>query len=206
MSKEVGRRNRAELTDKEAISLCRNGEIDAFEVLVGRYEKKMLNIAFRILGDYEEACETVQDTFLSAYRALGQFRGDAQFATWLTAILMNQSKNRLREMRNRAHREALSLDAPLVTENGEMAYDPPSPHPTIQEQLEREELREKIRACISSLDDEHKEVVVLREIQGFSYDEISAILKVPEGTVKSRLFRGREALRKCLAGFFGDLR
>ena len=82
--------------DAEFVSRCQRGDIDAFEVLVTRHQKKMLNIVYRITGDYDDACEVVQEAFLSAYRAIKKFRGDAKFSTWLTGITVNHAKNRLK--------------------------------------------------------------------------------------------------------------
>jgi len=191
--------------DCELVSSCQKGDTDAFEVLVKRYQKKMLNIAYRMTGDYEEACEIVQEAFLSAYRAIKKFRGDAKFSTWLTGIVMNHSKNCLKQMKARSHHEGLSIDETLETEDGQLAHEPQSHEAPIIEQLEKKEIQERVQACINSLDEEHREVLVLRDIQGFSYDEIRDILKIPDGTVKSRLFRARDALKDCLKEVLGDL-
>jgi RNA polymerase sigma-70 factor (ECF subfamily) len=191
--------------DHEFVSACRKGNVDAFEVLVEKYQKKMLNIAYRMTGDYEEACEIVQEAFLSAYRAIRKFRGEARFATWLYGITVNHAKNRMRQVQSRSRHETLSLDDPVETENGWLVHDPPSAETPIVEQLEKKEIQSKVQECISSLDDEYREVLVLRDIQGFSYEEIRDILKIPDGTVKSRLFRARDALKDCLKKVIKDL-
>jgi RNA polymerase sigma-70 factor (ECF subfamily) len=174
-------------------------------VLVEKHQKKMLNIAYRITGDYEEACETVQEAFLSAFKAIKKFRGEAAFSTWLTGITMNHARNRLKKMRSHAHHEGMSIDDPVETETGQILYDHPSQEEPIIEQLEKKELQAKVQKCIDTLDDEFREVLILRDIQEFSYDEIHDILKIPEGTIKSRLFRAREALKNCLKKVIGDL-
>ena len=92
----------------------------------------------------------------------------------------------------------------MDTEEGQLRSDPPDPGPSIAEQFEKKEVQAKVQACIDSLDDEYKEVLVLRDIQGFSYDEISCILKIPDGTVKSRLFRARDTLKDRLKRVLGD--
>lgn len=191
--------------DNHFVALCRKGDIKAFQILVERYQKKMLNIAYRITGDYEEACETVQEAFLSAYRAIKKFRGDAAFSTWLIGITMNHARNRLKKMRSHAHHEGLSIDDHVEIETGCVLYDHPSQEEPIVEKLEKKEIQVKVQECINSLDEEQREVVVLRDIQGFSYDEIHDILSIPEGTIKSRLFRAREALKNCLKHVIGDL-
>lgn len=194
-------------TDEDALSVssCRKGNLDAFELLVRKYQKRMFNIAVRITGDHEDACETVQEAFMSAYRGLWGFRGDAGFATWLTAITVNLAKNRLKQTQGRRRHETFSLDDPIPATEGCMAADPPSNEPSVQEQMERHDVRQKVRECISFLDADFREVLVLRDMQEFSYDEIGVMLKLALGTVKSRLSRARETMRDCLKRKLGDL-
>jgi RNA polymerase sigma-70 factor, ECF subfamily len=184
--------------DAEFVFRCQRGDIGAFEVLVKRHQKKMLNIVYRMTGDYDDACEVVQEAFLSAYRAMRKFRGDAKFSTWLTGITVNHAKNRLRQTQSRAHHEVVSTDDPVETESGHLTYDPPAQETSAIEQLEKKEVRQKVQECIGGLDKDQREVLVLRDIEEFSYDEISHILKIPDGTVKSRLSRARDALKNCL--------
>ena len=191
--------------DFELTRRSQKGEIDAFEALVEKYQKKMLNTAYRMIGDYEEACEVVQDAFLAAYRALSKFRGESRFSTWLYSIVINLSKNRLVKVKTRLHREGLSLDDRGTHVQGQVRDDPPAQDSPVADQVEKREVQEKIQECMSTLDPEYREVLVLREVQGFSYEEIRAILKVPDGTVKSRLFRARDALKECLKKAWGDL-
>lgn len=200
-----GGRPFAEGNDEHLVFLCRKGDIDAFEILVERHQKKMLNIAYRMTGDYEEACEVVQEAFLSAYKAIRKFRGEAAFTTWLTSITINHAKNRLKQIKMRSRYEGPSIDDPVETETGLLAHEVPSREAPITEQLEQKEIQAKVQQCVNSLDNEYKEVLVLRDIQGFSYDEIRNILKIPDGTVKSRLFRAREAMKVCLTKVLGDL-
>jgi RNA polymerase sigma-70 factor, ECF subfamily len=191
--------------DDELVSLCQKGHADAFEPLVEKYQKKMLNLAYRMIGDYEEACEVAQDAFLSAYRSIKKFRGEARFSTWLYSIVVNLSKNRMKQIKARGAREVYSIDNPLKTEEGTLSPDPPDMGPTVLEKLEQKEREARVQGCINGLDSEYREVVVLRDIQGFSYDEIRDILKIPDGTVKSRLFRARDALKDCLKRVLEDL-
>jgi len=184
--------------DSEFVSRCQRGDIDAFEVLVKRHQKKMLNIVYRITGNYDDACEVVQEAFLSAYRAINKFRGDAKFSTWLTGITVNHAKNRLRQTQSRSYHEVVSIDDPVETESGQLAYDPPAQEASAIERLEQKEVQEKVQECIGGLDKDQRDVLVLRDIEEFSYDEIGLILKIPDGTIKSRLFRARDALKNCL--------
>ncbi len=103
----------------------------------------MLNIAFRLIGDYDDACEVVQDAFVSAYRNIKTFRGDAKFTTWLTTITLNLSKNRLKQMRSRQGHEAFSLNDPIQTDDGEMTMDPPSNEPSVLNRLEKKDVQAK---------------------------------------------------------------
>jgi len=191
--------------DREFVASCQAGEVDAFEVLVRRHQKRMLNIAYRIIGNYEEACESVQDAFISAYKNIKGFKGEAKFSTWLYAIAINHSKNRLKRLRTRRYREAYSTNNPIPTPDGEIQGDPPSNEPTALDRLEARDVQQKVQGCINALNAEFREIIILRDIQGFSYDEISAMLKVPEGTVKSKLFRAREGVKDCLKDVMGDL-
>jgi RNA polymerase sigma-70 factor (ECF subfamily) len=178
--------------DFEFVSLCKKGEVDAFEVLVRKHQKRMLNIAYRMIGDYDEACEIV--------------KGRSKFSTWLYTIVMNLAKNRLKQLKTQRNHEKYSIDDPLLTNEGEIHVDPASGDPSPLERLEKKDIQHKVQGCIDSLEHEFREVIVLRDIQGFSYDEISNVLELPEGTVKSRLFRARDAVKDCLKRVIGDLR
>ncbi len=191
--------------DVELVSSCKQGRIDAFEALVEKYQKKMLNVACRMIGDYDEACEVVQDAFLSAYRSIKKFRGESRFSTWLYRIVLNFSKNRMTQVRTRGAREVYSIDSATGTDEGSRRMDPPDPGPSALEEMEKKEVDARVQGCINGLDSEHREVLVLRDIQGFSYEEIRDILKIPDGTVKSRLFRARDALKECLKKVLGEL-
>ena len=163
----------------------------------------MLNIAFRMTGDYDEACDITQEAFLAAYKSIGKFKGEAKFSTWLYRIVVNYSKNRLKQMGGRDRREGALLD-----DSGEIKTEGVSNPVDCENPGTRLEIREReaqVQKCITSLDEEYRDVLVLRDIQGFSYEEISGILKLPDGTVKSRLSRARNALKDCLVKVIGDL-
>ncbi len=191
--------------DAELVSLCKQGNVDAFEVLVKKYQKRMFNIAYRMISNYDDACEVVQDAFVSVYKSIHNFKEKARFSTWLCTIVMNLSRNRMKQLQVQSYREEFSIDDPVYTDDSMMKVEPVSGEPSILEKLEREDIQQKIQECISSLDSEYKEVIILRDIQDFSYYEISDMLKIPEGTVKSRLFRARSALKDCLKRPMGDL-
>jgi RNA polymerase sigma-70 factor (ECF subfamily) len=191
--------------DIEFVLACHKGNTDAFEVLVERHQKKMFNIAFRMTGDYDEACDVTQEAFLSAYKSIKNFKAEAKFSTWLYRIVVNYSKNRLKQLSSTAKRREIYLD-----DSGEMKTEGIVNQSFINDanpgtQMERRERETQVQKCITLLDEEYREVLVLRDIQGFSYEEIRDILKIPDGTVKSRLSRARNALKDCLTKVIGDL-
>ncbi|HYA87396.1 MAG TPA: sigma-70 family RNA polymerase sigma factor [Nitrospirota bacterium] len=181
------------------------GSLEAFEQLVVKHQKKMLNVAFRLTNDYDEACEVVQDAFVAAYKSIKNFRGEAKFTTWLTAITVNFSKNRLKLMKSRQGRTAFSLNEQVQTDDGQLAIDPPSKEPSVLDRLEKRDIQQKVQGCIQALGPDFREVLILRDMQDFSYEEIGSILNMREGTVKSRLFRAREMVKDCLKDMIGEL-
>lgn len=191
--------------DIEFVILCQKGDTEAFAILVERHQKKMLNIAYRMTGSYEDACDVVQDAFLSAYRSLKTFRRESLFSTWLYRIVVNHTKNRLARAKARYYCEGPAIDDPPEVEGAKSFREIPSRDLPIIEQIEKREVSEKVQECIASLNVEQREVLVLRDIQGLSYDEVGAILKIQTGTVKSRLFRARLALKDCLVNIFEEL-
>jgi RNA polymerase sigma-70 factor (ECF subfamily) len=204
MSNNMGGKNHVVSDeDYQLVSLCQGGDPDAFQPLVEKYQRKLLNMAYRIIGDYEVACESVQDAFLSAFKSIGKFRGEAKFSTWLYRIVINVSRNHLRQMRGRLRREGFSIDDCDHDKKG-LFDDPPAQGFSVLEELERKEVQLKVRNCINALDAEYREVLVLRDLQELSYEEIRDILRIPDGTVKSRLFRARDALKDCLKKTLGD--
>ena len=118
---------------------------------------------------------------------------------------MNQARNRLKQVRTRRSREPVSLDDPILTDDGAMMRDPPSQSPSALESMEKRDVQRAVQDCISGLEAEFREVLVLRDIQGYAYDEIGKVLKVREGTVKSRIFRARGAMKDCLKKLMGYL-
>jgi len=194
-------------TDDDAglVTRSQQGDLGAFEQLVTKHQKRMLNIAYRLIGDYDEACEVVQDAFVSAHRNVKTFRGDSKFTTWLTAITVNLSKNRLKQLKSRRGHEAYSLDDPVETNDGEMTIDPPSKDPSVLDRLEKRDVQSRVQDCIKALEPDFREVLVLRDLQDLSYEEIGNLLKLHGGTVKSRLFRAREMVKDCLKRIMGEL-
>lgn len=191
--------------DLDYVMACRRGDTEAFSVLVSRHSKKMLNIAYRMLGDYDDACDVTQEAFLAAFRAIGSFKAEARFSTWLCRIVINYTKNRLKQRQSLSRHESASLDA-TADGQGDCATclgATDGGHPG--ELLERRELEAQVQKCIRALAEDYREVLVMRDIQGFSYEEIQDVLRIPDGTVKSRLSRARVAMKDCLKKIMGDL-
>jgi len=191
--------------DAALVASSQQGDLAAFEALVSRYQKRMLNLSFRLTGSYDDACEVVQDAFVSAYKNLKGFRQEAKFSTWLTAITVNLSKNRLKRMKVHQARVPFSLDAPIRTDDGDVMPDPPSKEPSVLDRMEQVDVKNKVQDCIRALDPDFREVIVLRDMQDLSYEEVGAALKLAAGTVKSRLFRARESVKECLKKAMGSL-
>jgi RNA polymerase sigma-70 factor (ECF subfamily) len=205
MSNRAGQDQTIADPDAALVASAQQGDLAAFEALVGRHQKRMLNLSFRIVGEYDDACEVTQDAFLSAYRNLKGFRQESKFSTWLTSITVNLSRNRLKRMKVHRARVPFSLDAPLRTDDGEVMPDPPSREPLVLDRLERQDMREKVQDCIKAVEPDFREVLVLRDMQDLSYEEIGAMLRLAAGTVKSRLFRARESVKECLKKAMGAL-
>jgi len=184
--------------EDDIIDRCRKGDVEAFEVMVKMYQGKMFNIAYRIIGDAEDAAEVVQDAFVAAYRNLPVFERKSRFSTWLYAITVNTSRNRLRQIMTRKSRETHSLDDPPPPDVVRERREPASREPSALDQLATKEQQAKVQECLNSLELEFREVIVLRDVQGFAYEEIAAMLGLAAGTVKSRLFRARESVKTCL--------
>lgn len=191
--------------DYSLVLRCQRGDVDAFEELVVKYQKKMVNLAYRMTDNYHDACDIVQDAFIAAYREIRGFQGKSRFVTWLSTITMNLARNRLKQVKTEQSRQGFSLDAPVLMEDGEVRMEVAANTPSALEMLEKRDVQKSVQDCINALDDEFRTVVVLREMQGFAYDEISEMLQTAMGTVKSRLFRAREMLKNCLKGKLGEL-
>ena len=194
-------------TDDDAVLVnsWREGDIDSFESLVRKHQRQMVNIAFRITGDYDDACEVAQDAFIAAYRGIASFKGASRFSTWLTSITINHSRNRLQQNMAKKKNEAYSLDGAQGGAERVRNHELHSSAPSALEQLERLDLHEKLQECIKALSLDFREVIVLRDIQDFPYGEIGEVLGLQEGTVKSRLHRAREMVRDCLKRAVGEL-
>lgn len=185
------------VSDDELVRRAQRGKTEAFEELVRRYEQKVYNITYRLLGNEEDATEALQDTFLRAYRSISRFKFKSSFYTWLYRIATNVS---LTKLRRRKTQETVSLDEPIKNTD-DLKYDIPDSRSTPEQAFEQKRLRERLQEAIAKLPEEYRTVVVMRDLEGLSNEEVSATLGITVPAVKSRLHRGRMALREQLARY-----
>ena len=179
------------MDEKHILARARRGDLAAFEELVRRNEKRVYAVALRSSGSPEDAADITQEVFLRAWRSIEDFRGDSGFTTWLFRITANLCVDFAR------HRQAQPQTQPLTGEDD--AERPiPDPAPTPEEHLENSELGRELAAALGEVSEEHRRIVLLRDVSGLSYTEIAEVLEISEGTVKSRLSRARIALRTIL--------
>ena len=186
------------LTEEKILSIIRevqSGDVNAFEDIVREYEKNVYNIALRMTGDREDALDVSQEAFLKAYHALGNFRGESKFSVWLYRIVSNACLDFLRERKRRAEVSLSVVDDEDESAEVEIRDDSLSPETL----LERKLTREAVQRGLLSLPEDQRKILLLREIQGFSYEEIGRVLSLESGTVKSRIFRARRKLCEFLA-------
>jgi RNA polymerase sigma-70 factor (ECF subfamily) len=186
-------------SDEEAISRAQRGDHAAFRVLVERYQQRIYRLALRLLRDEETARDAVQDAFLKVYASLGKFEGRSSFYTWLYRVVLNLCLDFRRRDRSSRHVEWAEEHTPLSEaadpeSDAPMEGAPPSPHHA----LERAELRDRMAAAIGELPDAARRTLLLREVDGLSYEEIAQALEIPKGTVMSRLHYARRRMQKAL--------
>ena len=181
--------------EKLLVKKSQSGDVEAFELLISSYDKRAYNIAYRVMGNEEDAKDMAQEALLRVFKSVKDFKGQSSFSTWLYRIVTNVCLDELRRRKNDKH---ISMDSTIRTENGELHMELCSDKETPESVYERVEQRELIKNAIRELNDEYRSVIVLRDIQGFSYDEISNMLDCSLGTVKSRINRARTMLRDKL--------
>jgi len=198
---EVPRAASACLYDSKLIARLKTGEMSAFDELVEEYQSLVYALSFRILGDTEDARDATQETFLKIYRHFARFRGEASLKTWICRIAINQARSTERWWRRRHRGNTFSLDAPLGLNREDdhsladyLESDLVSPE---NETLSRER-RRRIEMGLNDLKKDFRIAVILRDIEGLSYEEIAYVTEVSVGTVKSRIARGREMLRETV--------
>lgn len=186
----------ARAREARLLERCREGELEAFDELVAQHQSKIFNLCCWMLGDRDEAGDAAQDAFVRAWRAIGNFRADAAFGTWMHRIAVNVCLD-ARARRAKAPLTYSALEKP--GEDGESrSFDPPDKADTPDKAVARREKRQVVLQALANLPEHHRSVVVLFDIQGYSYEDAAQALDLPMGTLKSRLNRARAALRKAL--------
>ena len=186
------------MTEEQILSSIQNvlsGDANAFEDIVREYERNVYNIALRMCGSREDALDISQESFLKAYHSLHSFRGDSRFSVWLYRIVSNTCLDFLRERKRRAEVPLERGDEEEEREETQIRDESLSP----ESLFERKLTREAVQRGLESLPEDQRKILLLREIQGFSYEEIGRILSLESGTVKSRIFRARRKLCEFLA-------
>jgi RNA polymerase sigma-70 factor (ECF subfamily) len=185
----------------ELVARCRAGDDAAFDDLVRRFQGTVFGVAYRILNHYEEATDAAQEVFVKVFRNLGAFRGESQFSTWLYAVTANTCRSRLRRVRRARSVEGRSLDDGAPDGEGG-GFEPVAPGASPAELLARREIRERVEAGIAALPADFSAVMVMRDIEGLSYEEIAEAMSCSLGTVKSRLSRARNMVKENLKSIF----
>jgi RNA polymerase sigma-70 factor (ECF subfamily) len=183
---------------REVIEGCKAGDDKAFSEIVLTYQKKVFNIAFRMLGNREEAKELSQEVFLSVLDSIKELREEVKFESWLTQITLNHCRNRWKYLKRRQYFKTDSLDDPIETEDGEMERQVLDPSDNPETLLEKKMIRQFVQRGLSKLKEDQREMIVLRDLQGYSYEELGKLFSLPEGTIKSRLHRARMDLKEIL--------
>ncbi len=183
--------------DKELVKRAQGGNDEAFEELVRRYQRKVYSITYRLMGNQQDASEALQDTFLRAYRFLHKFEFKSSFYTWLYRIATNTSLTMLRKRKSPV---VMSLDEP-VGANGDLPLEIPDQKYSPERLMRRRDLGRALQEAVDSLPTDYRSVVVLRDLEGLSNEEVSKVMNLSVSAVKSRLHRGRLVLREQLAGY-----
>lgn len=186
--------------DQLLVERVQRGDKKAFELLVSKYQRKLMRLVLRLVRDQAEAEDVVQESFIKAYRALANFRGDSAFYTWLYRIGINTAKNYLVSQGRRA---PTSTDADIEEAETFIDADGLRDINTPESLLASKQIAETVNAAMMSLSEELRNAITLREIEGLSYDEIAEVMLCPIGTVRSRIFRAREAIAEKLRPLLG---
>jgi RNA polymerase sigma-70 factor (ECF subfamily) len=181
-----------EVADKQLVERVQRGDKHAFDLLVLKYQHKIVGLVSRYLWDQDEVLDVTQEAFIKAYRALPRFRGDSQFYTWLYRIAINTAKNYLVSRSRRPPDTDIDVAEGEFHDNSAVLKDIENP----ENLLATDQLEKVIYQAIDDLPDELKIAVTLREFEGLSYEEIAEVMECPVGTVRSRIFRARESIEK----------
>jgi len=200
MNNHIKRPGALSREDTVLIRAIQTGDMAAFDELVLKHKDRLFNLVYWFLGDYQDANDCAQETFMKAFKSINRFRFESAFSTWLYRIAINTCKNRIKSSAYRWKKKTVSLEISNGSKNGNPCSEIVNGSPTPAMALEKKERMMWIQKAINSLPEEQNQVVVLRDIQGLSYQDISDITGLNLGTVKSRLARGRLELKNKLKG------
>ena len=178
--------------DQQLVERVQKGDKRAFDLLVGKYQHKVLAVIGRFVNDQDEAMDVAQEAFIKAYRAIPKFRGDSAFYTWIYRIAVNTAKNHLVSRGRRPPASDVEVGDAEYYDGGAALHELETP----ENQLLKSELENTVYSALQALPDDLRTAVTLREFDGLSYEEIAEVMDCPVGTVRSRIFRGREAIDK----------
>lgn len=181
-------------TDQALVLRVQAGDNRAFDLLVRKYQHKLISVISRYIHDWSEAQDVAQDSFIRAYRALGNFRGDSQFYTWLYKIAVNTAKNHLVAQKRRPPTDDIDAEDAVHFGSGVHLRDAGTP----EHELMRQEIEQTVMQTVQALPEELRTAITLREVDGLSYEEIAEAMECPIGTVRSRIFRARDAIDQKL--------
>ena len=198
MNEEITHSTGSREEDGELVKAFQVGDRTAFDALVLKHKDKVFNLCYWFLGDRQDANDSAQDAFIKVYRSLKKFRLESAFSTWLYRIVANTCKNRLKSLEYRHKKKIVWLDNPVEIEEGQYSAEIHDKSSSPMINFEKKERMVLIHRAIASLPTEQRTVVVLRDIEGLSYEEIANITGLNFGTVKSRLSRARQQLRDKL--------
>ncbi|MGI9290074.1 MAG: RNA polymerase sigma factor RpoE [Gammaproteobacteria bacterium] len=187
-------------SDQLLVERVKAGDKHAFDLLVLKYQHRIIKLIMRYIRDPAEAMDVSQEAFIKAYRALPKFRGDSAFYTWMYRIAINTAKNHIVAARRRPLEYASEISEPEEYDWHTSMQDADSP----ERQAMGDDLRNAVAETIASLPDELRMAITLRELDGLSYDEIAQVMECPVGTVRSRIFRAREALDNRIQSMMDD--
>lgn len=185
-------------SDNDIVKRVQQGDKEAYNILVLRYQHKVCDLAFKFVGNYVDANDVAQEAFIRAYRALNNFRGDSSFYTWLYRIVSNTAKSFLEH--NQKRRYTVDIDDPDF-DNQQDVRGLLVTHETPDALIESEELQQVIEQALDELPADLKRAMILREVEEMSYEEIAAVMHTPIGTVRSRIFRARQFIEERMAQF-----
>lgn len=193
--------------DRELVQRVQDGDHAAFRQLFERYHRRAFAVALGVVKNKQDALDIVQDAFIKVHRHIGSFQGSSSFYTWLYRIIMNLAIDQVRKGR---HQKDSEFDERVARDSGDVAGDgtmlPRMLDSNPSKTAVRRELSEKIQAALQELPEYHRAVILMREVEGLSYEEMSKIMKVPKGTIMSRLFHARRKMQEALEGYLdGDL-